>query len=138
MSNKNVAEQNSTENGEGFMGLKYERVAQYTDDEISSILKKGKISELKTLALSLGEYHEDFEFAQETCFSLLENSDEKVRVNAVLGLSYLARNFRKLDIDRLLNLLKDKDFSSESLESIHDYLEDISLFLNVKIDFSKK
>ena len=117
--------------------MKYEIINQYTDQEIMNMLYYGTIDELKILSLSVGEYHLDYQFAQDVCFFLLENSDEGVRANAILGLSYIARRYNKLDIKRLrLFLKKQPMFSKENFERVKYALEDISLFVheNIKLE----
>ena len=116
--------------------MKYESINEYTDEEIMNILYYGSISEMKMLSLSVGEYHQSYRFAKDVCFFLLENSDEDVRANAVLGLSYIARRFNKLDVEKLkLFLSQQQTFSKENTDRVKYSLEDISLFLNESFEW---
>ncbi len=111
--------------------MKYESINEYTDKEIMDILYYGSESELKNIALSVGEFHQSYRFAQDVCFFLLDHSNEDVRANAILGLSYIARRFKELDIKKLKLLLRQqKAFSEKNTERVQYALEDISLFLN--------
>lgn len=115
--------------------MKYEQVKRYTDKEIMNILYHGSEAEQKLLPLSVGEFHSDFQFAQDVCFFFLQNGNEDVRANAVLGLSYIARRYGTLNIGRLQALLaQQQSFSSENAERVKYALEDISLFLNEGIE----
>lgn len=117
--------------------MKYESINEYSDKEIMDILYHGSKLELKNIALSVGEYQQSYRFAQDVCFFLLDNSDEDVRANAILGLSYIARRFQKLDIKKLKLLLRQqKTFSEENTERVRYALEDISLFLNERIEWT--
>lgn len=115
--------------------MKYESVKEYTDKEIMNLLYYGSVSELKTLSLSVGEFHSDCQFAQDVCFFLLENVDEDVRINAILGLSYIARRYRTLNTEKLKAWLSQQQtFSTVNLERVKYALEDISLFLGEDIE----
>jgi len=123
--------------------MKYKHINEYNDEEIMNILYYGSGSELKILPLSVGEFHSDYQFSQNVCFFLLENSDESeninedIRANAILGLSYIARRYNKLDVAKLKILLRQQQFSSkENVERIEYALEDISLFLNEKLSIN--
>lgn len=108
----------------------YEALHEYSDEDIMNILYSGSDDELKNISLSVGEYHKNFLFAQDVCFFLMENRNEEIRANAVLGLSYIARRFRKLDVKKMIFLLnKNKTFSDEKLkERVEIAMEDICLF----------
>lgn len=116
--------------------MKYESINEYTDKEIMNILYYGSVSDMKMLSLSVGEYHQSYDFAQDVCFFLLDSPDEDVRANAVLGLSYIARRFSKLDVEKLkLFLSRQQPFSKENTDRVEYSLEDISLFLNESVDW---
>ena len=115
--------------------MKYEPIKEYTDKEIMDILYHGSDTELKILPLSVGEFHINCQFAQDVCFLLMENSDEDIRANAILGLSYIARRYNKLDTKKMkLLLTKQQTFSKRNLERVKYALEDISLFLSENIE----
>lgn len=115
--------------------MKYQQVRKYTDQEILNILNYGTDEELKILPLSVGEFHLDYQYAQDVCFLLLQNSNEDIRANAILGLSYIARRYGTLNIEKLKELLAGRQsFSTANTGRVEDALEDISLFLNENIE----
>jgi len=114
--------------------MKYEILNEYSDEEIMNILYHGSKSELEQVSLSVGEFHPNYLFAQDVCFFLLDNIDEEIRANAILGLSYIARRFRQLDIKKMVLILSKQELlSGAKLERVECALEDISLFLNKDI-----
>lgn len=115
--------------------MKYESINEYSDEEIMNILYYGTVSELRKLSLSVGEYNQNCRFAQDVCFFLLNNPDEEVRANAVLGLSYVARRFGELNVEKLKMYLDQlNNLNQHNIERIIYALEDISLFLNIKME----
>lgn len=113
--------------------MKYESINEYSDEEVMNILHYGTVFELRRLPLSVGEYNQNCRFAQEVCFFLLNNSDEEVRANAVLGLSYVARRFGELDVVKLKMFLDQlNNLKKHNAERVKYALEDISLFLQRK------
>ena len=116
--------------------MKYESINEYSDEEIMNILYYGTIFELRRVSLSVGEYHQNCRFAQDVCFYLLNNQDEEVRANAVLGLSYIARRFSELNVVKLkMYLAQLNNFNKHNTERVIYALEDISLYLNEKIEW---
>ena len=68
-------------------------------------------------------------------FFLLDNENEEIRGYALLGLSFIARRFKQLDVDKLISLLRKNKFTSPKEKSrAEDAFEDISLFTGVEID----
>ena len=117
--------------------MKNIQLSEYSDDEIMDKLYHGNNDELKTLAISVAEYHPNYLFAQDLCFFLLDNENEEIRGNALLGLSFIARRFKQLDVDTLISLLRKHRFTSSKKKSrAEDAFEDISLFTGVEIDKS--
>ena len=115
--------------------MKNIQLTEYSDDEIMDKLYRGKIDELKELAIAVAEHHPNYLFAQDVCFFLLDNKNEEIRGNALLGLSYIARRFKQLDISKLTSLLSKYRFNSPKEKGrVEDAFEDISLFTGVKLD----
>ena len=86
----------------------------------------------------MAEYHPNYLFAQDLCFFLLDNENEEIRGNALLGLSFIARRFKQLDVDTLISMLRKYRFTSPKVKSrAEDAFEDNSLFTGVEIDTSE-
>ena len=107
--------------------MKYEPLEFISNQRALEIMKNGTIDELRVLPFSMGEYCDDWKFAQNLCVKLLNHSDEQVRANAVCGLSYIARNHRMLDKKQIENLVfrifkasADKHCEEKIREAIHD------------------
>ena len=114
--------------------MKYEELRIYSDEEIKERMQSATDEELCILALSVGEYNEDFSFAQDICFRLLSSENEDVCANAVFGLSYLARRFKKLNIEKTRELVKRITFTSKiNIGKVEDEIEDISMFAGEEI-----
>ena len=115
--------------------MRYEFITEYSDDEIMNILRWGSKKELEMMSLSVGEHHSNYLFAQDVCFFLLDNVDESIRANAVLGLSYIARRFRQLDTEKMKSILMKYEMpTGKNLELMECAFDDISLFLDVDIE----
>ena len=110
--------------------MKYEELRQYSDDEIHEIMSAGDVEKMKLLPLSIGEYHCDFSFAQNLCVELLKTSaDDEIRANAVLGLSYLARRFRRLDKIIIPDLQNEMKNNKAFIDRVEYSIEDIFFFM---------
>lgn len=112
----------------------YKPLTKKTREEVKEIIESNNIEALITLPLSLGEYEPDWKFAQDACMKLAQHEDERVRSNAALGLSYIARTNRKLEKNLvkpvLLQLLRDcKEYQGKVVDAI----EDINLFMGWRI-----
>ena len=80
--------------------LVYKPLEPLSKLEIKKRLERGKEDELVLLPLSVGEYAESWKEAQDVCLKLMEHNNAAIRANAALGLAYIARNHRMLDILR--------------------------------------
>ena len=110
--------------------MKYEPLRQFADSEVEEILSSGEVDLIKLLPLSIGEYHNDVAFAQNFCEKLLMNgTTDEIRANAVLGLSYIARRFVKLD-KSIIPKLKDELKRNNTFHDRVEYsIDDIYLFM---------
>lgn len=109
----------------------YRPLKNYSIEEIKRILSEDNHDELMLLPLSAGEYVRDWKKAQDICIHLLSHTNAAIRANAVLGLSYVARNHGILD-QRIVKpyLLKELRENEGYRWRIMDALEDINLFLD--------
>lgn len=112
--------------------MKFEPLPYISEQDALQILKNGKMDDLRVLPFSLGEYCENWEFAEDICAELIKHTDLDVRVNAVCGLSYVARNHRKLHKERVENLIfrayREPDNRSRK-DDIRFSIDDIYLFM---------
>lgn len=119
------------------MGRIYKPLDFLSEGEIKKILESNEINEIIRLPLSVGQNYPNWKFAQDLCIKLSEYPDERVRVNAILGLSYIARTKRKLEKyivkPVVLKALKEQE---EHKWRIINAIEDINLFM--KWDIGKK
>ena len=111
--------------------MRYEALRHYSREEIDEIMSSCDPNKIRLLPLSVGEYYDDFTFAQNFCLNLLENGfNDEIRANAVLGLSYLARRFRQFDKAILPRLQKELEKNIAFNERVKFSIEDINLFMN--------
>lgn len=115
--------------------LKYEPLKQFSCEEIDRAIKNNIIDEMRIIPLSVGEYCDDYEYALDVCFELLNNNNPEIRANAILGLAYIARNHGKLPKKKVIPILR-----HEYQNNIHhrgritDAIGDISVFLKWHIE----
>ena len=115
--------------------MKYEPLPFLSNETALEILKNANPNELKVLPFSLGEYCEDWKFAQDICIELLNSPHLDVRVNAVCELSYIARNHKMLEKKRIESIIfrtyrnpANQPFKDDISISIHD----IYMYMNWK------
>lgn len=110
--------------------LVYKPLEPLSKLEIQERLERGKEEELVLLPLSVGEYGESWKEAQDVCLKLIEHNNPAIRANAVLGLSYIARNHRMLD-KRIVKpyLLKELRDNLEFEWRIRDAISDINMYM---------
>lgn len=112
----------------------YQPLQILSEDEIERILADDNIQELITLPLSVGQNHPKWKVAQDLCIKLSEYPDTRVRANAILGLSYIARTKGELDKyvvkPVILRALREE---TEYKWRVIDALEDINLFMGWNI-----
>lgn len=115
--------------------MKYENLKFTSKQEALNILNDNDTEELLLLPLSLGEYCSDWKFAQEICFKLANHINQNIRANAILGLSYIARNHLCLDKKQvypvIYNVLKTK-LSTNNLNRVIEAADDIHIFMKWK------
>jgi hypothetical protein len=110
--------------------MKYEALDRFLYSDLERIISSGNMEQIKLLPLSVGEYNDDFEFSLSFCLKLLDASyDEEIRANAVLGLSYLVRRFRCLDINIMNQIKKELERNNAFKERVADSIEDINIFM---------
>ena len=112
---------------------RYESVKFYSPKEIEQAIMDNKEDELLLIPLSVGEYSTDTQYAQDVCVTLLQNKNSYIRANAVLGLSYIARNHQTLNENVIPILIAEYQTNSVCHERIRYAIEDICLFLGWKI-----
>ncbi len=113
--------------------MKFEMAKEFSVEEIEYAMESNNVDVLKQIPFSVGEYSLDFNRAQKICVELLTNSDDaEVRANAVLGLSYLARRFKMLDLNLVLPLIRNELLHNKEWRGrIQESFEDIKLFLGI-------
>ena len=112
----------------------YKPLKELSNSDIENILFEGEMDELITLPLSVGEYHSNWKYAQDICIKLTEYSEPSVRANAILGLSYIARNSKKLEKHIVKPIiLRELKENKEFEWRIKDAIEDINLFMGWNI-----
>ena len=112
----------------------YMPLEPFSDDEINQILESNDIDALITLPLSIGENHHNWKYAQDLCVRLSEHSDARVRANAILGLTYIARTKGKLEKFVVMPVvLRALDENKEFEWRIIDAIDDINLFMKWNI-----
>ena len=120
--------------------MKYEPLRTITYKECLEILDNGDETELTLLPLRAGEYLENWREAQDICIRCFESSSPEVRANAVLGLSYVARNHSRLDLrlvkPYILRELRENTETERYRERVIYSIEDINTFLDSKLGYN--
>ncbi len=112
------------------MTMKYQALEQVSYDEALLLLKSGDADQCLMLPLRAGEYIGDWKQAEDICLRCCESRDPALRANAVLGLSYVARRFRKLDRPLVKpHIFKELRENHDFRSRIMDAVSDINLFL---------
>ncbi|MEK4852857.1 hypothetical protein NST04_23600 [Paenibacillus sp. FSL H7-0756] len=112
----------------------YTPLNELTSEEIKDRLKRNDAADLLTLPLSVGEYHSNWKFAQDTCAQLADHESAAIRANAVLGFAYIARTKGQLEKHIVKPLvLRELRENKEYKWRILDSIEDINLFMKWNI-----
>lgn len=115
--------------------MRYQGLRYISIENAKGIIKNDNYDELLLLPLSLGEYCDDCIFAQKICLFLINKKEEALKANAVLGLSYIARNHKGLDEKfvkpAILKVMRQSN-NSDDLCRIRDAVDDIYLFMEWK------
>ena len=111
--------------------MKYNPLKKFSNIEIQDILESSSnIQDARVLPLSVGEYCDNWETAQDICIRLINHIDDEVRANAILGLSYIARRYHILDRNIIEPLLKKElKRNINCRDRVLYAIEDIYLFL---------
>lgn len=102
-----------------------------SDEDIQRMLASDHLEDLLLLSLRVGEYFQKWKKAQDICIHLATHPNEEVRVNAALGLAYIARTKGKLEkhmvkpvlLELLDNCIAFRWRIIDSLEDINFYLD---------------
>ena len=118
--------------------LKFEPLKRVSKEEVQYILKENNIERLRLLPLSVGEYCEDWKFAQDICLCLTQHTDGTVKANSMLGISYIARNHNKIEKNKIkaaYKFLIEQKMSKANRSRVLESMEDIYIFMKWKVDF---
>lgn len=121
--------------------MRYEPLDYISQEEAEYILKSNDIEKLRILPLSIGEYCGDWKFAQDICLLLTKYSDEELKANAILGLSFIARNhgiLEKKPVEKSILRVMRSDLDFKSLDRVLYSAEDIYLFMRWKQSLAYK
>ena len=112
--------------------MKYKLIKKFSKRKIQNILLSNKIEEYGEVALSLGEYCLDFEYAQKMLLKLFHKTDDdEIKSYCVLGLAYLARRFEKLS-NTAINIIEAEALrESKWCWRAQDALDDVKIFLKI-------
>ena len=112
----------------------YQSLSTVSEEDMKRILQKGTAEDFRILPLQIGESCTKWQQGQRDCLGLMEHQDALVRANAVLGLSYIARNLGVLD-KRIVKpyILRELERNEEYRWKIIDAIRDINLFLGWKL-----
>lgn len=102
---------------------------------IDKIIETDDEEQISIIPLTIGEYSTDLENAQDICISLCDGHfSDKVRANAILGLSYLARRFGILSEKVVPYIIREYKQNEIFHEKIVSAIEDIELFTGRKMN----
>ncbi len=114
--------------------MKYQPLSVLSDVEISEVLSCGSIDDIATLPFSVGMNHPNWKIAQDICVALTFHESPRVRANAILGLSYIARTKGKLEKHIVKPIiLRELRENMEFKWRIIDAIEDINLFMKWRL-----
>ncbi|MBF0316358.1 MAG: hypothetical protein HQK52_23270 [Oligoflexia bacterium] len=119
--------------------MKYETIKPMNSkEEVSRILKEAN-STRKKIDVLLGaiEGIDDQEWLQSLCLKYIDVDDIRVAHAAIQGCGYIARIFRKLDTELIIEKLSAVVQKHPELSCVvNDALDDMEMFMKIKIDRS--
>jgi hypothetical protein len=120
---------------QGIKALHYQQRPDSAGEEAEAAIARDDPAELYVVPISISMYHEDLEWAQETCVKLASHRDATVRGNAVLGFGHLARRFRKLDEGVVRPIIENALLDADPYVrgQAHDAADDMAHFLGWKV-----
>ncbi|MCB0323857.1 MAG: hypothetical protein KDD69_09800 [Bdellovibrionales bacterium] len=103
-------------------------------EEIEQVVSRGSTEEKAVLSFAVGQNFPDWKYAQDVCLRLAEDEAQVVRVNACMGLAYIARTKGRLEKHRVKPvLLRELRQSDRFRGSVLDAIEMVNFYMNWRI-----
>ncbi|MEQ4616655.1 MAG: hypothetical protein ABN482_01245 [Corticimicrobacter sp.] len=99
-------------------------------DGLDSALARGDINEICERIVYIAFYCPDWRWAQDYCLILLDYNSKDVKGVAATCLGHVARIHRRLDKDRVLNVLREHLSDLDISGQVEDAIDDIEIFLD--------
>lgn len=111
--------------------LMFTRSAPYDREAAGALLVSGRIDLILIGLHDIAKNDADAKFAEARCFEFIQHPNEVVRGQALKGFATMVYENRKVDLERVLSILKDSSklegyegrCAAEALEAIRIYLE---------------
>lgn len=118
----------------------YQAPEPITDAEVVAAIKADELETVRRIPISLGFYHENWEFIQDICVQLSGHRDSWVRANSLLGLSYAARFHGRVEkrVVKPILLRGLRDADPHVAATAQDALDDINFLMKWRIGGAKK
>jgi hypothetical protein len=114
--------------------MQYEEIDSISRSDAMIPLGSANSRDICNALVRLAFHDPDLRWVQGLCIELAEHSTVEVQSTAILCLGHLARIHRALDLEKVVPLLIDLRKNPLLPGRVDDAMDDIEIFLGVKID----
>jgi len=114
--------------------MQYEEIDSISRSDAMVALDSDNPRDICKALVRLAFHDPDLRWVQSLCIELAEHSTVEVQSTAILCLGHLARIHRALDLEKVVPLLIDLRKNPLLSGRVDDAMDDIEIFLGVKID----
>jgi len=114
--------------------MQYEEIDPISRSDAMVALGSAKPRDICKALVRLAFHDPDLRWVQSLCIELTEHSTVEVQSTAILCLGHLARIHWALDLEKVVPLLIDLRKNPLLSGRVDDAMDDIEIFLGVKID----
>ncbi|HEY7183141.1 MAG TPA: hypothetical protein VIC84_17045 [Blastocatellia bacterium] len=114
--------------------MQYDEIDSISRSEAMVALGSGNPRDICKALVRLAFHDPDWEWVQSLCIELAEHSTVEVQLTAILCLGHLARIHRALDLEKVAPLLIALRKNPLLSGRVDDAMNDIEIFLGVKVD----
>lgn len=107
----------------------FQDIQPISKTDASKIFSSGNSEEICNALVAIAFYENDWRWAQNMCLELLENNDVGIRGLSATCLGHIARIHEKIDVDKVVNALRNHLTNSEIKGQVEDALDDINTFV---------
>lgn len=109
--------------------MKYHQISPISREEAEEIFIQGEPNSSCDALLGLTYYDSDWLWVQDKCLELIREADIQVKGCAINCLGHLARIHHRLELDKVVPVLKELSRDEVLRYKAEDALDDIDLFM---------